>query len=130
MTQTRRTILLVEDEADIRELFTLVLTQAEYAVVAVEAGQAGLEILGNRPVDLLVTDYHLPDMTGADVIRTARERLPQLRTVLISGEAKVEALARACGAQAWYRKGEPLDRFIGIIGTALDTTAWEPAGEM
>jgi DNA-binding NtrC family response regulator len=110
-------IVLVEDDADIRELFSMVLRQAGYAVMPFEHGQTALAALQAMPCDLFITDYHLPDTRGNLLVIYVRAAYPRLATMLISGESDVQHLASLCGADAWFRKGEPLDRFLEKVAT-------------
>jgi CheY-like chemotaxis protein len=61
-------VLLIEDNRVLRELFKSVLAR-EYCVVAVASGQEALEALRTGTFDLVLSDFDLPDMTGADVYR-------------------------------------------------------------
>lgn len=113
-------ILLVEDDEDIRALLTVVLQSAGYTVTAVEHPRRALDILATRPVDALITDFNLPEKTGAQLIRTVREHHPHIRVMLISGHHEVEALARSCHAQCWFRKGESIEMFLATVSTLMD----------
>jgi CheY-like chemotaxis protein len=59
-------ILLIEDTQILRELFKLILSR-EFCVVAAATGQEALDALRDQTFDLVLSDFHLPDMTGADV---------------------------------------------------------------
>jgi CheY-like chemotaxis protein len=59
-------ILLIEDTTILRELFKMFLSK-EFRVVAAATGQEALEALRGQTFDLVLSDFHLPDMTGADV---------------------------------------------------------------
>lgn len=61
-------VLLIEDTRILRDLYKLVLAR-ECSVVAVASGQEALDALRAGAFDLVVSDFHLPDMTGADVYR-------------------------------------------------------------
>ena len=116
-----KTILLVDDEEDIRALFTLVLESAGWTVIAVAQASAALEILATRPVDLLVTDYQMPEMNGAELITLVRVRFPHIRTVLASGQSQVHVFATSCGAHTYYRKGTPLSHLLtAVTDLAMD----------
>jgi CheY-like chemotaxis protein len=68
-----RIILVVEDAADIRDLFATTLRDAGYRVIESEAVGDALAILrGGAPVDALVADYNLGDGTGVELIHQAR----------------------------------------------------------
>ena len=72
-------ILVVDDERSMRELLAIVLGREGYEVVVAESGRQALDELERRPVDLLISDIHMPDMTGLDVLRTAKGMNPDLR---------------------------------------------------
>jgi CheY-like chemotaxis protein len=59
-------ILLIEDTPILRELFKLLLAR-EFFVVTAATGQEALNVLRDQTFDLVLSDFHLPDMTGADV---------------------------------------------------------------
>ena len=61
-------ILLIEDTLVLRQLFKMILSR-EFSVVAAATGQEALEALRGQTFDLVLSDFHLPDMTGADVYR-------------------------------------------------------------
>lgn len=66
------TILLVEDEADIRQIEKDYLAQAGYGVVEARDGEQALEVFTSRPVDLAILDLNLPVLDGLTVCRTIR----------------------------------------------------------
>ncbi|HYB64217.1 MAG TPA: ATP-binding protein, partial [Steroidobacteraceae bacterium] len=82
-------ILLVEDDAGVRNATSMLFRSEGYEVAAVASSTEALEQLGRDPrVDLLVTDYHLGDgANGSDVIASARQRLGRpLKAVLMTGD--------------------------------------------
>jgi CheY-like chemotaxis protein len=62
------TILVIEDHAPVRTLLVQVLQDAGYQVCEAATGRKGLERFRERPVDLVITDLEMPEMTGLDVI--------------------------------------------------------------
>jgi PAS domain S-box-containing protein len=85
------TILVCEDDADVRAYSVEVLTELGYHVVEAEDGRAALRILERYAgrIDLLFTDVVLPGgMTGADLAREARSRWPNLRVMFTTGYAR------------------------------------------
>jgi len=115
--QSQPHIVLVEDDQDIRELFTIVLEQAGYIVTAVEDGHTAQAVLHTGCGGLLITDYHLPDTYGSWLIGYAQTVAPHLVTMLISADPQVASLAAGCGARAWFLKGEPLGEFLATVAT-------------
>ncbi len=82
------TILVVEDEADVRMLVTEMMHDQGYRVLEAADGEAGLQLLRSpERVDLLVTDIGLPGMDGRQLADAARERRPGLKVLFITGYA-------------------------------------------
>jgi CheY-like chemotaxis protein len=94
---TRResgTALLVDDEPLVRASVGEMLSDLGYEVVEAESAGDALQRIGQGlAVDLLVTDHLMAGMTGSELARTLRERLPGMAILIISGHAEVEALA-------------------------------------
>jgi CheY-like chemotaxis protein len=80
---TRPFVLLVEDEDAVRDLLTTVLQRGGFEVRAAGSAEAALAIDGN--FDLLLTDVVLPQMTGPELARAMRDRMPSLRVLFMSG---------------------------------------------
>jgi two-component system KDP operon response regulator KdpE len=90
-----QTILVVDDELQIRRLLRITLTAAGYSVLEAESGRMGLDEAARRQPDAIILDLGLPDISGLDVLRQLREwsRVPVLVLTVIAGEPeKVAAL--------------------------------------
>ena len=86
---TGETVLVVEDEAVVRELIVEVLEDLGYAALEAQDGAGGLAILqSDARVDLVVTDVGLPDITGREMVERARPQRPKLRVLFITGYAE------------------------------------------
>src|ERR1700750_2302372 len=85
------TILLVEDEVRVRRVMADVFRLKGYAVLEVENAEEALRV-ATRSVQLLVTDVVLPGKNGRDLARELRRRLPELKTILVSGYSESVAL--------------------------------------
>jgi CheY-like chemotaxis protein len=85
--ERRGTILLVEDEATVRDAARLVLQRAGFTVLAPDDPREALELLEARlaPVDALVTDVVMPGLSGRELARRAMVARPGLGVVLLSG---------------------------------------------
>src|SRR5258708_39769917 len=75
-------ILVVDDEAEIREGLELLLSSEGYTVTTAETGDAGLAKLDDQPFDLLLVDARLPARSGLDVLRDISRHDPDLSVVL------------------------------------------------
>ena len=98
--QRGETVLVIEDEASVRELVIEVLNDLGYRALEAADGPAGLQLLraGER-IDLLVTDVGLPGMNGRQVAEAARALRPGLKVLFITGYAESAALCPASAAR-------------------------------
>jgi PAS domain S-box-containing protein len=92
----RHAILVVEDDASVRELVCEILRDLDYEVLEAVDGPSGLAVLNSRArIDLLVTDVGLPGLNGRQLADAARATRPKLRVLFMTGYA--EAATRANG---------------------------------
>jgi two-component system, cell cycle sensor histidine kinase and response regulator CckA len=86
------TILLAEDEPLLRELGQTILRQAGYTVVTAGTSETLRALVAEHPgkIDLLLTDVVMPNISGPELVRIARERWPKLRVLFMSGYADDE----------------------------------------
>ena len=103
-------ILVVDDNADIRNLISLILTTESYEVMVVDSGSALLEEIGNFNPDLLLLDIMMPRMSGFEVLKIVRSlpdaHLSSIPIVMITAksmDADVEQ-ALALGATSYIVK--------------------------
>jgi CheY-like chemotaxis protein len=108
-------VLVVEDDADVRRVIVECLDLIGYEVSEAPNGSAGLAAIASDKPDLLVVDYAMPDMTGAEVICKAREMVGDLPVILATGYADMTAVERLAGKPAILRK--PFD--MHSLGTAV-----------
>lgn len=83
----RETVLVVEDNDQVRQLAATILEKQGYTVHAADNGQKGLQLLEEieGDLDLLLTDVVMPDMNGKELFRRAFSRLPALKVLYMSG---------------------------------------------
>jgi signal transduction histidine kinase len=89
-------ILIVDDEAGVREVLASFLSDRGHDVWQASSGEEGLWALEERPAELVITDLKMPGMSGIEVLRRVRERWPAAEVVLVTGfgtmDDAVEAL--------------------------------------
>ncbi|TFI58508.1 PAS domain S-box protein [Sphingomonas parva] len=85
--------LVVDDEDLVRASTAGMLEDLGYEVIEANSSEEALRILEGSAIDLLVTDHLMPHMTGSELARTARQRWPELRLLIVSGYAEVEEIA-------------------------------------
>ena len=117
------TVLVVDDESEVRTLIAEILRGSGYRVVLAPDGDAAIALLerAGRPVDLLVTDVVMPVMSGTDLAARVTERFPTTRVLFVSGfvPAGSAALRGAPLVAKPLRRAELLD----AVHTALDGAA-------
>lgn len=86
-TRRSRTILVAEDDAELRELISVTLSEPGYTVFAAADGYEALRILADRPVDLLITDVRMPGISGLELARQAKLMRSYLHVIYVSGYA-------------------------------------------
>jgi len=115
-------ILVIDDEAEIREGLELLLSSEGYSVSSAETGEAGLTRLEQEPFDLLLLDVSLPDRNGLDLLREIRQRDPGLPIVLITAYGSIDMARQAfkSGAQDYITKPWSNDELLAQISLAIE----------
>jgi signal transduction histidine kinase/ActR/RegA family two-component response regulator len=108
-------ILVVEDDADVRRVIVECLSLIGYQVTEAANGSEGLAALQAVKPHLMVVDYAMPDMTGAEVVQQARQLVGEIPVILATGYADMAAVERLAGRPTILRK--PFD--IAALGDAV-----------
>ena len=115
-------ILVVDDEESIREFFQIMLKREGYEVFTAANGKEGLEHLKKNPVDLIISDIQMPELSGLELLSKVREIDPEMVVMMItafgSTEIAVEAMKR--GAYDYIQKPFKIDEVKIIIRQALE----------
>ncbi len=88
-------ILLVDDEATVREPLTLFLRELGHQVRAAASGEEALWLLQEAPAELVVTDLKMPGLSGIELLRRVRERWPTSEVVLVTGYGTMDDAVEA-----------------------------------
>jgi CheY-like chemotaxis protein len=121
---TKKKILVVEDDADTRELYCELLEAEAFEILQAGSGKAGLDRLhSSETLDAVIIDLSLPDMSGLDFVKEVRSdpRWQGLKVIVISGWDNLKAKADSVGAWAHLRKPfdlAALGRVIHSLGSA------------
>lgn len=105
----RARILVVDDEASIRDLCARVLTRNGFAVTSASTGEDALRYLQDNSFDLIISDIRMPGVSGVDVLETAKTLYPSISVILITGFGTTEILARANQSGAARILTKPFD---------------------
>ena len=107
----RPRILVVDDEPSMREMLRIVLRRDGYDVTVASNGTEALDVLGRDPIDMLLSDIRMPDISGVEVLRAAKEAnrdiVAFMMTAFASTESAVEAMR--LGAVDYFTKPFNMD---------------------
>ena len=117
----RPRILVVDDEATIRDLLSKTLALAEYDVDLAPDGRAALDRLRMIPYDLLITDLKMPGVDGLTVIREARRLKADLPVIIITGFSNEASAIEAVnlGVSGYLTKPFRVPRVLAAAAKAL-----------
>jgi excisionase family DNA binding protein len=117
----RPRVLIVDDEATIRDLLSKTLALAEYDVDLAPDGRAALERLRIIPYDLLITDLKMPGVDGLTVIREARRLKADLPVIIITGFSNEASAIEAVnlGVSGYLTKPFRVPRVLAAASKAL-----------
>lgn len=117
-------LLVVDDEASIREFFEILLSREGYAVDVVSGGAEAISKIKEEIYDLIITDLAMPNVDGMDVLDHVKEHAPETLVLMITAyataESAVEAMKR--GAYDYLMKPFKVDEIRLLIRNALEKT--------
>jgi DNA-binding NtrC family response regulator len=121
MSPSSGAVLIIDDEAAIRESLETLLSLEGYDVEVAGTGEAGLARLGERPFDLVLLDLALPDRDGMDILSEIRARDPQLSIIMITAYGTVENAVRAIqsGASNFIQKPWDNEKLLADVRAAV-----------
>ena len=117
------TILVIDDEKNIRTGLQAALELDGYEVLLAEDGTTGLSLALNNEVDLVITDLRMPGVSGEDVLRRITTETPGIPVIVLTGHGTVENAVEAMrsGAYDFLTKPLNLDRLSLLVKRALQS---------
>ena len=118
------TILIVEDEAKMRRLLELNLTDDGFKTLSAADAETGLKLLASESIDLVLTDLKLPAMSGLDLLEAAKQQNPALPVVVMTAFGTVETAVEAmkAGAADYVLKPFSLAEILMVVRKELDVS--------
>lgn len=116
-------LLLVDDEPNILTSLRRLLRAEGYAIRTAEGGMQGLELLGQEPADVIVSDMRMPQMNGAEFLKQARERWPDSIRILLTGFADMASTISAVnegGIHAYLNKPWDDAQLLHVVRGAVE----------
>jgi len=118
---TKENILIIDDEPSIGSSLKGILEDEGFLVKTAETGEAGLELLKNQNIDLVLLDIWLPGMSGIDVLKKIKTTEDNPQVVMISGHGTIETAVTATklGAHDFLEKPLSLEKVVLTVRNAL-----------
>ncbi|MBU6305649.1 MAG: sigma-54 dependent transcriptional regulator [Betaproteobacteria bacterium] len=121
-------VMIVEDDADLREAICVTLDLHQITYQAFEDAESALMAFGAQEYSLVVSDFRLPGMDGLTLLRSIRKKVPQLPVVIMTAfaEAKLAVEALQTGARDFLIKPFQPEHLVGVIARyqpAIDTVS-------
>ena len=113
-TVRKKTILLVDDESAITLLYELELTRRGYYVLTAHSGKDACRISADfhSPIDVLITDWHMPNMSGDELARQLIAERPNLKVILTSGDTAAAEIAKGFSEDRLVFLGKPISHAL------------------
>src|SRR5688500_17148754 len=102
-------ILVVDDDGETCKLLSKALAQKGVKVDVTYRGDSCLQLLAKRPYDLLICDFRLNDMDGAELLIKGKKKLPSLQVIVITGYSDIKMAVRLIKLGAFDYITKPLD---------------------
>ncbi len=114
-------VLIIDDEAEIRESLQTLLELEGYEVEAATNGEEGLAYIEERPFDLVLLDLALPDRNGMDVLRDIRVHDPHLSVIMITAYGTVDNAVKSMqfGATNFIQKPWENEKLLADVRAAV-----------
>ncbi|HZR82713.1 MAG TPA: response regulator [Candidatus Binatia bacterium] len=122
----QHTVLLVDDDRELLELFRHMLRREPYAVETARTAVDAFNILASRPVAVVISDERMPGMSGTELLARIQVEYPETIRMMITGQASVEVAMRAINEGQVYRFLTKPVRTAALISTLREAiAAWE-----
>jgi len=114
-------ILVADDDAQLRTLFRRILEEAGYFVTEAAAGRIAVSAARERFFDVLITDLSMPDIDGFELISMIRSELPGIKVLVVSGymSGGLLPLAGKLAATAWLDKLLAPGLLLPVVGRLI-----------
>jgi len=126
MTTRKSNILIVEDDDQVRRLLCTIFEQSGYTVRRAQDGVAALEELQAEVPDIVLSDLHMPRMSGFELLPVVRQQFPETRIVAMSSAFSGDEVPAGVAADAFYPKASSVAGLLKIVETMASLNATWP----
>jgi len=122
VTKNKASILIVEDDANIRETLSGILQQNGYSIDTAENGKEAIQKSKAKFFNLALLDIKLPDMEGTKLLTTMHENMPKMVKIMITGYPSLENAVESLnlGADAYTIKPVKPDKLLALVEEKLE----------
>jgi CheY-like chemotaxis protein len=113
--KARKTLLLVEDDSQIRLLLTMILDHIGYQVRVAEDGFAALRSMREGLPETIISDLYMPGMSGFELLSVVRRRFPFIRVIAMSASFSGHEVPEGVAADGFYQKGNDLEELLSML---------------
>jgi two-component system response regulator HydG len=115
-------ILVVDDESSILDTLRILLKKEGYEVATAQGGKAGLEQIRSGNHAIVLTDVRMPQVTGLDILKAAKEQDPETPVILMTAQASLQSAIQAVNEGAFYYIQKPFsnDELVAILRRACE----------
>ncbi|WP_024334810.1 sigma-54-dependent transcriptional regulator [Desulfotignum balticum] len=116
------TILVIDDDDQLRISFCKLLREENYSVLGAASGEAGVDIITQQPLDLVILDMRLPGMDGMETFKQIKKKDPKLPVIIVTAFGTTETAIEATkmGAYDYVLKPFEIPEMLNLITQAID----------
>lgn len=124
----KSTILIADDEPNIRRVFEALFTKEGYNVLTAENGKRALALAAANNIDVLLTDLIMPDITGVEVLQQVKQLHPNCAAIIVTAYGTIKSAVEAMryGAFHYLQKPFDMEEVRLTIKRALEARALPP----
>jgi DNA-binding NtrC family response regulator len=122
MSQPQPSVLVVDDESSILDTLRILLRKEGYEVTTAQGGKAGLEQIRSGSHSIVLTDVRMPQVSGLDILRAAKEQDAETPVILMTAQASLQSAVQAVNEGAFYYIQKPFsnDELLAILRRACE----------
>jgi DNA-binding NtrC family response regulator len=120
----RESVLIIDDETDLRNLLVKLLSLEGYKVQSAENGKKGLALVNREDFSVVVTDVRLPDINGIELIHDIKKANPHTEVIVLTAYGTIEDGVKAIkdGAFDYLTKGDEDNKVVPVVQRAIEKT--------
>ena len=118
-------VLVVDDEAPVRDLFTDLFQAEKYTVKTASSGEEALDLIDKDNFDVVLLDIKLPGISGIEVLKRIKDKHPKLMVIMITGfgyDEDLIAKSKQCGCSGYIGKNMPVSQIITTFKQFIENT--------